>query len=475
MEENYYKKYEPIDGKWYIKELLGEGSYGKVFRIEREDISGKKSAALKAITIPQSKTEISTMRESLCDEQSVKEYYKDIAGKLLNEFNLMAKLKENSNIVSYEDHNIEPHEDGIGYDILIRMELLTPLSEYFENGIDEKDVIRLGIDICKALEICQQYEIVHRDIKPENIFVSQSGSFKLGDFGVAKTMKSIETVMTKAGTYKYMAPELYKGEKSGASVDIYSLGMVMYQLLNYNREPFLPTPPERFTFEQKENALMQRMKGDSLPKSYQASETLSEVILKACSFNPDERYKSPLEMYDALNLIQDKEKHIIEDIANSYDNYNLIENDEFDKNEETVGLFDIKKESVQQSEEKIINKTEKTQSIIDIYKEFWTGYFDFKGCISRINYWKIVLINFIILNIVNILSDILPVLNILLFIMCLAILIPNIALTTCRLHDVGKSGHWQWLYLTLFGNIAIFVFLCQKSQTNNKYRNKGAE
>lgn len=340
MGESYYKKYEPIDGKWYIKELLGEGSYGKVFRIEREDISGKKSAALKAITIPQSKTEISTMRASLCDEQSVKEYYKDIAGKLLNEFNLMAKLKGNSNIVSYEDHNIEPHEDGIGYDILIRMELLTPLSEYFENGIDEKDVIRLGIDICKALEICQQYEIVHRDIKPENIFVSQSGSFKLGDFGVAKTMKSIETVMTKAGTYTYMAPELYKGEKSGTSVDIYSLGMVMYQLLNYNREPFLPTPPESFTFEQKENALMRRMKGDGLPNPCQASEDLSKVILKACSFNPNERYKSPSEMYDALNRIQDKEKHIIEDTANSYDNYNLIENDEFDKNEETVGLFD---------------------------------------------------------------------------------------------------------------------------------------
>ena len=340
MEESYYKKYEPIDGKWYIKELLGEGSYGKVFRIEREDISGKKSAALKAITIPQSKTEISTMRASLCDEQSVKEYYKDIAGKLLNEFNLMAKLKGNSNIVSYEDHNIEPHEDGIGYDILIRMELLTPLSEYFENGIDEKDVIRLGIDICKALEICQQYEIVHRDIKPENIFVSQSGSFKLGDFGVAKTMKSIETVMTKAGTYTYMAPELYKGEKSGASVDIYSLGMVMYQLLTYNREPFLPTPPESFTFEQKENALMRRMKGDGLPNPCQASEDLSKVILKACSFNPNERYKSPSEMYDTLNRIQDKEKHIIEDTANSYDNYNLIENDEFDKNEETVGLFD---------------------------------------------------------------------------------------------------------------------------------------
>lgn len=77
-----------------------------------------------------------------------------------------------------------------------------------------------------------------------------------------------------------------------------------------------------------------------LPNPCQASEDLSKVILKACSFNPNERYKSPSEMYDALNRIQDKEKHIIEDTANSYDNYNLIENDEFDKNEETVGLFD---------------------------------------------------------------------------------------------------------------------------------------
>ena len=59
MDVSYYKeKYEPIDGKWFIKELLGEGSYGKVFRIEREDMGGKYDAALKVITIPQSEKEI---------------------------------------------------------------------------------------------------------------------------------------------------------------------------------------------------------------------------------------------------------------------------------------------------------------------------------------------------------------------------------------------------------------------------------
>ena len=230
----------------------------------------------------------------------------------------------------------------------------------------------------------------------------------------------------------------------------------MYKFLNNNLEPFRK---ER-TYQDLENALKERMSNAGIPKPINCDEKLARIILKACAYDLKDRYIIPKQMREELeNLLYTSEE-------NDYDSY-----------DETVGLFDfgIKKESVQQSEEKIINKTEKTQNIIDIYKEFWTGYFDFKGCISRINYWKIVLINFIILNIVNILSDILPVLNILLFIMCLAILIPNIALTTRRLHDVGKSGHWQWLYLTLFGSIAVFVFLCQKSQMNNKYRNKGAE
>lgn len=99
----------------------------------------------------------------------------------------MSKLRGNSNIVSYEDHNVIEKQDGeFGWDIFIRMELLTPIVQYFtDNAPTQQDIIKLGIDICKALEVCGKYNIIHRDIKPSNIFVSDVGEFKLGDFGVA--------------------------------------------------------------------------------------------------------------------------------------------------------------------------------------------------------------------------------------------------------------------------------------------------
>jgi serine/threonine protein kinase len=80
----------------------------------------------------------------------------------------MDRLKGHTNIVSYEDHTVIPHENKIGWDILIRMELLTPLTDYLQNHkFSEDDVIKLGIDICKALTLCERYSIIHRDIKPD--------------------------------------------------------------------------------------------------------------------------------------------------------------------------------------------------------------------------------------------------------------------------------------------------------------------
>ncbi|MDD5901817.1 MAG: serine/threonine-protein kinase [Oscillospiraceae bacterium] len=304
MDTSYYKKYEPIFGKWHIVKELGEGSYGKVFEIEREDFGYTYKAALKAVTIPQSQSEVETIMDDGMDSESVTTYFRGFVEELIEEFRLMSKLKGESNIVSYEDHQVIAHEDGIGWDVLIRMELLTPLLRYTKaNALGQAEVINLGIDICKALELCRKHDIVHRDIKPENIFVSENGSFKLGDFGIAKTVEKTMGGLSKKGTYTYMAPEVYKGEEYGPSVDIYSLGIVLYRYLNNNRAPFLPEYPALITHTDRMLAIDRRIKGEAIPAPANADNELAAIILKACAYNPKDRYSSPAEMREDLEAV----------------------------------------------------------------------------------------------------------------------------------------------------------------------------
>ena len=304
MEINYYKQYEPIFGAWKITRLIGEGSFGKVFEMEREDFGVTYKAALKAITVPANENEVREVMAEGMDEASVRDYFGTFVQDLVKEFALMSKLKGNSNVVSYENHQVIPHKGGIGWDILIQMELLTPLNEYIrKHTVTRQDVIRLGIDLCKALELCQKYNIIHRDVKPENIFISDAGDYKLGDFGIARTVEKTTSGLSKKGTYTYMAPEVYKGEAYGSTVDIYSLGIVLYRLLNGNRTPFLPAAPAPITHADRENALVKRLSGAVLPPPSHAEGRLSEIVLKACAYDPKERYSSPMQMRHELEAI----------------------------------------------------------------------------------------------------------------------------------------------------------------------------
>ena len=305
MDINYYKQYEPIFGAWHITRLIGEGSFGKVFEMEREDFGVTYKAALKAITIPASQSEVRSVMSEGMDESSVRTYFGGFVKKLVQEFALMSKLKGNSNVVSYENHQVIEHQDGIGWDILIQMELLTPLDEYIRQKkmISRQEIIQLGIDLCKALELCQKHNIIHRDIKPENTFISENGDFKLGDFGVARTVEKTVSGLSKQGSYPYMAPEVYNGKPYGTTVDIYSLGLILYRLLNGNRLPFLPLAPAPITYADRENAWAKRFNGAPLPMPSHAEGRLGEIVLKACAFEPKDRYSSPVQMRQELEAI----------------------------------------------------------------------------------------------------------------------------------------------------------------------------
>lgn len=294
MNNNHYKKYEPIFGSWKIGRVLGAGSFGEVFEIEREEFGKKYKAALKIISIPQNQSEVKSLMSEGLSKEEARGYYENLVKSLISECELMAELKGNSFIVSYEDHKCYKNEDEIGFDIMIRMELLTPLLDYLNNNsISEREVLKIGIDICRALEVCNQKKIIHRDVKPENIFISSTGDFKLGDFGIARTLEKTSGGLSKKGTYSYMAPEVYLGGKYGSSVDVYSLGIVLYRLLNNNRTPFLPSYPDRITYNIKEEALVRRFSGESIPSIPGIDPALSDIVLKACQYRQEDRYSTP--------------------------------------------------------------------------------------------------------------------------------------------------------------------------------------
>lgn len=292
-------KYEPLWQEWYIDELIGKGSYGEVYKIHR-DVNGKREeAAAKYISIPKSEDRKSYRQYT---DRELETLFEERADKFMIEISSMNKLRNSAHVVRYEAHIKEPKENEVGWDIIIRMELLQSLEDYLdENSFSRKDVVKLGIDICSAIESCQANDIIHRDIKIENIFIDPTGKYKLGDFGVSKVGSGTATG-TVTGTEDYMAPEISQEHKYNKTVDIYALGIAMYQLLNNRRKPFIDADSVPGQ-DAEAQAHLKRIKGEKMPSPKYADEDLSAIVLKACAFNRNERYSSPKDMAGDLKKV----------------------------------------------------------------------------------------------------------------------------------------------------------------------------
>lgn len=304
MGQDQIYKYEPLWGSWYIDSLIGEGSFGSVYKVYREELGRKYFAAVKIISVP-SKEQYREAQHTLGrDESTLKMYFQDLVKSVVDEIGVLYSLSGNSNIINYQDHKVIERDDSLGWDILIRMEYVTSLRDYLDNhSMTREDIIRLGIDMCSALEICQRQNIIHRDIKDENIFVNEYGVHKLGDFGIARELSKTGRAASMRGTPLYMAPEIYRGEKYDSTVDIYSLGIVLYKLLNHGRLPFMPSFPEVIRFKDSEEALEKRLSGETLPVPDQSGELLGNEILKACNYQSKDRFQSANEFRLALESV----------------------------------------------------------------------------------------------------------------------------------------------------------------------------
>lgn len=297
------KSQTAIFGNWIVDgDAIGDGTGRKnfVYKLKRGSAGWEEYSALKVIPLTEEFGAWDKL--SLAQQNNYGEMLFQKTQKAKEEIITMEKLRGNTHIVDYLDFDFVDWsgEDSFGRDMYIRMELLRDLrTELKHNCIfSEREIIKVGCDICKALSLCHSKGIIHRDIKPDNIFVNKDGNYKLGDFGISKSLPDLSNgyAGTGIGTFAYMPAEQLKG-KYNKTVDIYSLGLVLYELSNGNRLPFALNT---YATDQE---VIQRLSGQKLPNPSNASEKLAKVILKACAFNPKDRYASAEEFLSALEKL----------------------------------------------------------------------------------------------------------------------------------------------------------------------------
>ena len=302
--------------QWHVVKRLGGGADGEVFKIVRENHGVQTYSALKVLRTGSPEDCVLPPMNAGPDKPgaggngSVEDNIPEV---FMNEIRIMEALHGAPNIVLIDDFYFRKGTDTSS--LYVRMELLISfvdvMSDRQRSGIQFTiaEVQKIGKDICTALSFCEQKGIIHRDINPANLYVDKFGNYKVGDFGSSKRMEAVHSTLMpdEVGTISYMAPEIFAGMPYNNTVDIYSLGLVLYQLLNNGRMPFLPADG-RYNEQEIDAANYRRLHGEELPSlagtkicGDTVSARLDGVIRRACDPDSHRRYRTAKEFYDALS------------------------------------------------------------------------------------------------------------------------------------------------------------------------------
>lgn len=277
---------------WKIGKEIGRGAFATVYELRK----GNMLRALKVVTL-------------LSDlEGTEEEIESQLANKMeaaSNEIEVNHRVSGHTNVVNYQEYEFvivwnEEHTRKEGLLLYIMMERMEEtLQQEIRKGtrFSEEQVIKMGKDIVTALKVCHEQRILHRDIKPANIFIADHDTYKLGDFGISKVLGDNTVAFTHTGTQAYVAPEQWNSLPYGKAADIYSVGLILYQLLNENHLPFAD---EGLTAD----SVGRRLKGETFPEPLNGSKKLKAIVMKACSYKASDRYQNADEMLQGLENLQ---------------------------------------------------------------------------------------------------------------------------------------------------------------------------
>jgi len=255
---------------------LGEGGKGVVYKA--------RDTALNRVVA------IKVLKSSVLSEEA--------GSRFIREAQAVAKLNH-PNVVSIYDIGKEDREQFFVLEFVDGMSLRELMGTYPEGKCDVQTVLRVGIDICSALQYAHSQGVLHRDIKPENILITQEGNAKLMDFGLAKMLgqPSITQEGMIVGTVAYVAPEIALGKGAEASSDLYSFGAVLYEMVT-GKPPFPGEDPVKVIFSHIHDYPVSPSRlNPKVPQS------LAECIMKLLQKEPAKRYQTAADLLVVLRDI----------------------------------------------------------------------------------------------------------------------------------------------------------------------------
>lgn len=316
------QSFDPVFGSWKTESQIGSGTDGKVYLISRTNADGSaEKSVLKMIRLGENRSEqksFNTIADRADPEESEEGYFETIIKNITDNIEVIQNVDNGKRFVKYEEWETRRTSDGKGHIILIRLERarsLTDLLSEFSFTLDE--TLRLGISVCRSLVRCRDFGYIYPNLKPENILFDRRGICKLGDFGSFSCLEPSRTSLAFKRTQYYMAPEFVRTGNVNGTVDTYSLGLVLYSLINRGRLPFTEKYPEKVTVNSLDTSLEKRLAGEELPEPVLMDEALFKIIKKACAFKPEERYLSPKQMLSDLKSALEKkpfEETVYEDV-----------------------------------------------------------------------------------------------------------------------------------------------------------------
>ncbi len=270
-----------LSDRYRLGEVLGYGGMAEVYRAR--DVRLDRDVAIKVL------------RSDLARDPSFQARFR-------REAQSAAALNHPMVVPVYDTGTDDKHDPPLPYIVMEYVEGRT-LREVLthEGRLTQRRAIEIVIDVCAALDYSHRQSIVHRDIKPGNVMITRDGSVKVMDFGIARAIAQSTATVTQTaavmGTAQYLSPEQARGEKVDARSDLYSTGVVLYELLT-GQPPFQGDSPLAVAY--------QHVGEDAVPPSDLESDLADDVdavVMKALAKNPANRYQSAGEMTDDLGRL----------------------------------------------------------------------------------------------------------------------------------------------------------------------------